>query len=50
VSPVTLQHLGLRLGRQTVAVADGVRIVNLEPFAQDPPLAVKSIPGRSVQW
>ena len=38
--PVTLQHFGLRLGRQTVAVADGVRIANPEAFAQEPPLAV----------
>ena len=36
---VTLQHFGLRLGRQTVAVADGVQIANPEGFAQDPPLA-----------
>jgi len=38
--PVTLQHFGLRLGRQIVAVADGVRIANPETFAQNPPLAV----------
>ena len=37
---VTLQHFGLRLGRQIVAVADGVRIANPEAFAQNPPLAV----------
>ena len=37
--PVTLQHFGLRLGRQTVAVADGVSIANPEGFAQDPRLA-----------
>ena len=37
--PVTVQHFGLRLGRQTVAVADGVSIANPEGFAQDPPLA-----------
>jgi uncharacterized protein involved in outer membrane biogenesis len=37
--PVTLRHFGLRLGRQTVAVADGVRIANPEGFAQDAPLA-----------
>ena len=35
---VTLQHFELHLGRQTVAVADGVRIANPEGFAQDPPL------------
>ena len=37
--PVTLQHFGLRLGRQTVAVAEGVRIANPDGFAQDTPLA-----------
>ena len=36
---VTLQHFALRLGRQTVAVADGVQIANPMGFAQDPPLA-----------
>jgi AsmA family protein len=36
---VTLQHVGLRLGRQAVLVADGVRIANPEDFPQDPPLA-----------
>jgi AsmA family protein len=36
---VTLQHLGLRLGRQTVVVANGLRIANPEGFAQDAPLA-----------
>ena len=37
--PVTLQHFGLRLGRQTVAVAEGVRVANPDGFAQDTPLA-----------
>ena len=37
---VTLQHFDLRLGRQTVVVADGVRIANPEGFLQDAPLAV----------
>jgi AsmA family protein len=37
--PVTLQHFALRLGAQTVAVADGVQIANPEGFAQNPPLA-----------
>ena len=37
---VTLQHFDLRLGRQTVVVADGVRIANPEGFPQDAPLAV----------
>ena len=37
---MTLQHFDLRLGRQTVAVADGVRIANPEGFPQDAPLAM----------
>jgi uncharacterized protein involved in outer membrane biogenesis len=37
--PVTLGHFGLKLGRQTVAVADEVRIANPENFTQDTPLA-----------
>jgi AsmA family protein len=37
--PVTLQHFDLRLGRQTVAVANGVRIANPAGFPQDVPLA-----------
>ncbi len=36
---VTLQHFDLRLGRQAVLVADGVRIANPEGFAQEQPLA-----------
>jgi uncharacterized protein involved in outer membrane biogenesis len=37
---VTLQRFDLRLGRQTVMVADWVRIANPEGFPQDAPLAV----------
>jgi uncharacterized protein involved in outer membrane biogenesis len=39
---VTLDHFDLRLGRQTVAVADGVRIANPSGFPQDLPLAAIS--------
>ena len=35
--PVTMRHFDLRLGRQTVAVADEVRIANPENFTQDFP-------------
>ncbi|HEY2619394.1 MAG TPA: AsmA family protein, partial [Acetobacteraceae bacterium] len=37
---VTLHHFDLRLGRQTVVVADGVRVANPEGFPQDVPLAI----------
>ena len=36
---VTLRHFDLKLGRQTVAVADEVRIANPENFTQNAPLA-----------
>lgn len=36
---VTLQHFNLRIGRQAVIVADGVRIANPDGFVQDPPFA-----------
>ena len=37
---VTMRHFDLRLGRQTVAVAEGVRVANPVGFTQDAPLAM----------
>ena len=36
---VTMQHFALRLGRQAVAVVDGMQIANPDGFVQDAPLA-----------
>ena len=36
---VTMQHFVLRLGRQAVAVVEGMQIANPDGFVQDPPLA-----------
>ena len=34
-----MQHFALRLGRQAVAVVDGVQIANPDGFVQDAPMA-----------
>ena len=40
---VTMQHFVLRLGRQAVAVVDGMQIANPDGFVQDAPLARPSV-------